>query len=77
MAKVRITAERPLPPVEAALGESLLEVLQRTREVYIDASCGGNGTCGTCAVTVAGAGSPPAQFYTTVWATNLTSSPGR
>lgn len=37
----------------AAMGENLMDVLQRSG-IYLDAPCGGNGKCGKCKVTVDG-----------------------
>ncbi len=37
----------------AAMGENLMDVLQRS-DIYLDAPCGGNGKCGKCKVTVDG-----------------------
>ncbi len=38
--------------VEAARGETLLEVLSGIHDFHIDASCGGKGTCGKCKVRI-------------------------
>ncbi|HUX21880.1 MAG TPA: 2Fe-2S iron-sulfur cluster-binding protein, partial [Spirochaetia bacterium] len=58
-ARVTIVHADAVRTLDAPIGETVLSLLQGSPGLYVDAPCGGNGTCGKCAVRVEGEVSPP------------------
>jgi uncharacterized 2Fe-2S/4Fe-4S cluster protein (DUF4445 family) len=49
---IKVNHQNKVSSIEAENGVSLLEAISKIKDVHIDASCGGKGTCGKCKVKV-------------------------
>jgi len=52
MSTVKVSLGGTVSAVEVEDGVSLLEAVSRVRDMHVDASCGGRGTCGKCKVKI-------------------------
>jgi len=52
MGTVKVSNGDKVSSIEVEDGVSLLEAVSKIKDMHIDASCGGKGTCGKCKVRV-------------------------